>query len=97
MCALLWARVPHSYKNGRICADFWNAYQAVIPKGQHQATGKGTGQTCHIEQFNNKLRQRLACLVRKTLSFSKNDRMHEVCLLLFLHEYNRRIQRNLSN
>lgn len=26
--------------------------------------------------------------VRKSLSFSKSDRMHEVCLRLFLHRYN---------
>ncbi|MCA1626956.1 MAG: IS1 family transposase [Acidobacteria bacterium] len=29
------------------------------------------------------MRQRLARFVRKTLSFSKTDRMHEVCLRLF--------------
>jgi len=52
-CALLWARVPPSYKGGRVFTDFWNAYQAVIPKEEHQATGKGEGQTCHIERFNN--------------------------------------------
>jgi hypothetical protein len=27
-------------------------------------------------------------LVRKTLSFSQRDHMHEICLRLFLHEYN---------
>jgi insertion element IS1 protein InsB len=26
--------------------------------------------------------------VRKTLSFSKSDVMHEICLRLFLHRYN---------
>jgi hypothetical protein len=26
--------------------------------------------------------------VRKSLSFSKSDRMHEICLRLFLHRYN---------
>ncbi len=96
-CALLWARVPPSYRSGRVFTDFWNAYQAVIPQEQHQATGKGEGQTCHIERFNNVLRQRLARFVRRTLSFSKNDQMHEICLLLFLHDHNRRIQRRISN
>jgi len=38
------------------------------------------------------LRQRLARFVRRTLSFSKCDEMHEICLLLFLHQHNRRIQ-----
>jgi hypothetical protein len=27
-------------------------------------------------------------LVRQSLSFSKSDRMHEICLRLFLHRYN---------
>ena len=51
----------------------------------------------HIERFNDILRQRLARFVRRTLSFSKNDEMHEICLLLFLHQHNRRIQIMLNN
>ncbi len=74
--------------------DFWAAYTEVLPKKQHRATGKGAGQTCHIERFNNILRQSLARLVRRTLSFSKTDQMHESCLLLFLHQYN--IQYNIQ-
>lgn len=27
--------------------------------------------------------------MRKTLSFSNSEAMHEICLLLFLHGYNR--------
>jgi len=42
-----------------------------------------------VERFNNILRQRLGRFVRRTLSFSKTDQMHEVCLLLFLHQYNK--------
>ena len=68
--------------------DFWAAYADVVPQEQHRAMGKGAGQTCHIERFNNILRQRLGRFVRKTLSFSKTDAMHENCLRLFLHEYN---------
>jgi hypothetical protein len=33
--------------------------------------------------------QRLGRFVRETLSFSKSDAMHEICLLLFLHCYNK--------
>lgn len=49
---------------------------------------KETGLTNHVERFNNTLRQRLARFVRKTLSFFKSDKMHLVCLHLFLHRYN---------
>ncbi len=51
----------------------------------------------HIERFNGILRQRLARFVRRTLSFSKCDEMHEICLLLFLHQHNRHIQIILNN
>ena len=87
-CALLWGRVPKGYKKALLYSDFWGAYQAVLPDEQHEATGKGAGQTCHIERFNNIIRQRLGRFVRRTLSFSKCDRMHEMCLSLFLHEHN---------
>ena len=55
---------------------------------QHSAVGKETGETAHVERWNNTLRQRLARFVRKTLSFSKSLFMHDACLNLFLHRYN---------
>ncbi len=60
----------------------------MIPAKQHLASGKGSGETSHVERWNNTLRQRLGQFVRKTLSFSKSDRMHDVRLRLFLHRYN---------
>ncbi len=55
-----------------------------------RGTGRifGTGQASHIERFNGALRQRLVRFVRKTLSFSKSEVMHEACLRLFLHHCN---------
>jgi insertion element IS1 protein InsB len=50
--------------------------------------GKESGLTAHVERWNNTLRQRLGRLVRKSLSFSKSDAMHELCLRLFPHDYN---------
>lgn len=88
-CALLWSRIPKAYRKGILYTDFWSAYAKVLPQKRHRATGKGDGQTCHIERFNNILRQRLGRFVRKTLSFSKTDQMHEMCLLLFLHQHNK--------
>ena len=69
--------------------DFWAAYAKVLPPEQHRATGKGGGQTCHIERFNSILRQRLARFVRRTLSSSKSDVMHGNCLRLFLMSSNK--------
>jgi insertion element IS1 protein InsB len=87
-CRLLWERIPESYRRGVLYSDFWESYQRVLPEDRHRAVGKSEGQTSHVERWNNTLRQRLARFVRKTLSFSKSEEMHEVCLKLFLHRYN---------
>ncbi len=87
-CQKLWERIPAAYRSGLCFTDFWEAYQNVIPPEQHTACGKESGLTAHVERWNNTLRQRLARFVRKTLSFSKSEVMHEVCLRLFLHRYN---------
>jgi IS1 family transposase len=87
-CCILWEAIPEAYRSGHCYTDFWAAYQAVIPEEQHTAVGKETGETAHVERWNNTLRQRLARFVRKTLSFSKSLVMHDICLRLFLHRYN---------
>jgi insertion element IS1 protein InsB len=87
-CGRLWERIPESYKGGCCYSDFWEAYRAVIPGECHEAVGKESGELAHVERWNNTLRQRLARFVRKTLSFSKSDEMHEVSLKLFVHRYN---------
>ena len=90
-CRLLWERVPLALCHALTFTDFWEAYQKVVPETQHSPGGKGSGQTNHIERFNNTLRQRLGRFVRQTLSFSKSAVMHENCLRLFLHHYNTQI------
>ena len=87
-CQQLWERVPAAYRAGHCYTDFWEAYQKVLPSEQHTTSGKETGQTNHVERWNNTLRQRLARFVRMTLSFSKSATMHDACLRLFLHRYN---------
>ncbi len=87
-CQQLWQRIPAAYRAAQCFSDFWAAYQLVLPWQQHTAVGKESGETAHVERGNNTLRQRLGRFVRKTLSFSKSDRMHEICLRLFLHRYN---------
>lgn len=87
-CERLWKAIPRNYQQGICYSDFWKAYQAVIPDEQHQAVNKQSGLTNHIERFNLTIRQRLSRFVRKTLSFSKSEQMHLICLPLFLHRYN---------
>ncbi len=87
-CRELWEALPEAYQRAHCYSDFWKAYAAVIPADQHTAVGIRSGQTAHVERLNNTLRQRLARLVRQTLSFSKSLVMHEACLHLFLHRFN---------
>ena len=90
-CRRLWERIPETHKRGYYYSDLWEAYQTVIPEERHKAVGKDSGEMAHVERFNNTLRQRVGRFVRRTLSFSKSDEMHEVCLVLFLHRYNAEI------
>ena len=87
-CRRLWRSIPIKHRRKHCFTDFWQAYFAVIPDEQHTACDKGDGETCYIERFNNTLRQRLGRLVRRTLSFSKCEWMHEACIRLFLWRYN---------
>ena len=87
-CRRLWRNIPEVYKQGIVFSDFWEAYELVLPDEQHQAVGKDSGLTAHVERFNNTIRQRLARFVRKTLSFSKSDYMHLICLHMLLVRYN---------
>jgi len=87
-CQILWDHIPPAYKKALVFTDYWKAYPPVIPLEQHRPVGQETGETAHIERWNNTLRQHLGCFVRKTLSFSKCFSMHEICLKLFLHRYN---------
>jgi insertion element IS1 protein InsB len=85
----LWASLPAVYRQCAICyTDFWDAYGAILPAKRHRAVGKESGQTNHIERFNNTLRQRCSRLVRKTLSFSKKLANHIGALWYFIHDYN---------
>jgi IS1 family transposase len=87
-CRQLWRRIPLAYKRCYSFSDFWDAYQRIFAVDRHQSVGKDSGQTNHIERWFNTLRQRLARLVRKTLSFSKSDSFHEWVFRLFVHHYN---------
>ena len=87
-CRRLWELVPSGYKKSLVYSDFWEAYATVLKDERHHAVGKESGQTNHVERWNNTLRQRIGRFVRKTLSFSKNEIMHQLYLKLFIFNYN---------
>jgi insertion element IS1 protein InsB len=85
-CRRLWASIPAAYRRCRTYSDFWHAYQAVLPVRTHRAVGKETGQTAHQERWYNTLRQWVGRFTRKTLSFSKTDKSHELVTRWFILE-----------
>lgn len=87
-CRQLWNRIPEAYRTCHTFSDFWEAYQKVFATGRHHSVGKDSGETAHVERWNNTLRQRIARFVRKTLSFSKLDFYHELVLRIFIINYN---------
>ena len=94
-CQRLWQSLPANYRKRAICySDFWEPYALVLPSKRHRPVGKETGETAHVERFNNTLRQRCANLVRKTLSFSKHDWWHEARIRLFIDHYNHQLERH---
>ncbi len=87
-CRKLWNKIPERYRTCHSYSDFWAVYQKVFSRETHQAVGKDSGQTAHVERWNNMLRQRLARFVRTTLSFSKSDVNHNIVTKWFIAEYN---------
>jgi IS1 family transposase len=87
-CRKLREQIPQTYRACQSYSDFWEAYQLVFPAETHECIGKSSGQTNHMERWYNTLRQSCARFVRKTLSFSKSDAMHEIVTRLFIIRHN---------
>ena len=85
----LWHSLPECYLDAETYTDFWDAYAAIFYADKLHQVGKASGQTNHVERFNNTLRQRVSRLVRKTLSFSKKLTNHIGAVWLFIHHHNK--------
>ena len=88
-CFELWKNIPENYKKCRTFSDFLDSYELIFggdPK--HKSIDKKSGETAHIERFNNTLRQRLSRFTRKTLAFSKLKEIHDIVLKIFIINYN---------
>ncbi len=93
---IFWDSIPSEYReSAEVYTDFWQSYEKVVPAEKHHPSGKETGETSHIERFNNTLGQRCSRLVRKSLSFSKNFFNHESAILYFINHYNEKIRLTL--
>ena len=64
--------------------DDWGAYARHLAAEQHQV---GKEHTQKIESKHINLRTRIKRLVRRTLCFSKTERMHDLVIGLFINRY----------
>src|SRR5262245_56956584 len=87
-CHKLKDRLPHDYRDCRLVADGWEAYQLTFSADQLQGHRGVRGTTNHAERWFNTLRQRLARYTRKTLAFSKSDTYHALATHAFIVHYN---------
>ena len=85
----LWAKMPLVYREqATFHTDQYDVYTGVIQAEQQRAITTQARNTTHIERFNNTLRQRVARLVRETLSFSKKLANHIGAIKYFICHYN---------
>ena len=80
-----WKRIPPVLKSCYFETDDWEAYRSIIPDHQHKV---GKNLTFYIEGFNATIRARVSRLVRKTLSFSKVDKWHNLAIGWFFWQFN---------
>ena len=68
----------------RYFTDGWGAYERHVAAEQH-TVGKANTQKIESKPIN--LRTRIKRLVRRTICFSKTERMHDLVIGLFLNRY----------
>ncbi len=88
----LWESIPEKFRTKAIVyTDHWEAYKKIIATHQHRSS-KQKKATNHIERFFCTIRQRVARLVRKTLSFSKKRERLLGAIRYFIACYNLTLQ-----
>ena len=80
-----WNKIPPALHTCDFETDNWEAYRSIIPTTQHKI---GKDLTFYIEGFNATIRARVSRLVRKTLSFSKKDKWHNLAIAWFFWQFN---------
>ena len=68
----------------RFYSDGWGAYERYIEPETHTV---GKAHTQKIERKHINLRTRIKRLVRRTICFSKTERMHDLVIGLFINRY----------
>ena len=87
----LWQAIPEGYRTCPVYTDAFNVYPLIVPAQQHHPVPKGSGLTNHQERWYNTLRQWSSRYTRRTLSFSKEDRYHDLFTHWFIIDHNLRM------
>ena len=91
----LWFHLPGEYRRKLVYTDFYEAYAAFFRPWQHRSCDKGSGKTSMVEGLNNKWRNRVSGLVRKTVCVQ-----HEVDLerrlWLVMHSHNQQCRQRME-
>ncbi|ECY4202785.1 IS1 family transposase, partial [Salmonella enterica subsp. enterica serovar Typhimurium] len=74
-CKQFSANIAPGYQNLITKSDMWKAYNKTFDPSLHECS-EYRGETSHIERCNATVRARMGRLVRKSLSFSKQQAMH---------------------
>lgn len=76
------------YQNSRIeefASDQWQSYPKYVPSAIHYI---GKDKTQRVERVNLNFRVHLKRLNRRTIAFSKTDKMHDAVIKLYVHYHN---------
>jgi insertion element IS1 protein InsB len=93
---LLWSRVPPAYRRQLIYTDEYEVYASFFRPWQHRPSPKGSGRTSVAEGLNNKWRNRLAGLVRRTVCMRYEADLVQRLRLVF-DQHNRLCRRRIEH
>jgi len=92
----VWEKIPEAYRKKFVYTDGLASYASVLPEKQHRVAVKGSGLTNTVERTNLTVRQRVGSLVRKALSFAKNEESLGQRLEWYFHCHNREKKQTYS-
>src|SRR5215467_14345598 len=75
---------PKHNRGAKYYTDGWGAYERHLDAETHHV---GKENTQKIESKHINLRTRIKRLVRRTICFSKTERMHDLMIGLFINRY----------
>lgn len=83
----LWHLLPAAYRRKLVYTDFYHVYGEHFSAWQHRPCDKGSGKTSIVEGLNNKWRNRVSGLVRKTVCVRYLQELENRLWMVF-HQHN---------